>query len=403
MRRKQLFLAFIICSLAGGMIASSCSSTSLIPASSNNTIQKTIKIGLLLPLTGPYTTDGKIFRKAMELALDMDNWQIGGYPVKLVIEDEGGQDPAMALEKAKKLVQSDKVNLMLGPYNSSSALTVLPYTSSLPVVNIKWSKPISNKSELANSYAFWTSPMSQDITYPLGLYIYRKGIQQVTILGTNETLALDYIEGFKTAFKSQGGKIAQEQWAPPGETDFTRYLSNLSPATGFVCAILGYEARTALLKQYEELGLYKKMPVFLAETGTLSPETLQALGDDIIGITGVEGYLPEADNAENARYTAAYLQKYGEEPPGTAVNAYNCMRVVIEALKSTAGNTDPNILKAALLNLNIELPTGPFRFSEGRVGIYTLYVREVVNESDHLGWKIKQEYPLIETHQRTYP
>jgi branched-chain amino acid transport system substrate-binding protein len=74
-----------------------------------------VKIGILLPLTGTDAQIGENVRNSMELAVDLENGQISGHPVKLIFEDEGDQDESIALVKAKKLVQSDKVDLILGP------------------------------------------------------------------------------------------------------------------------------------------------------------------------------------------------------------------------------------------------------------------------------------------------
>jgi branched-chain amino acid transport system substrate-binding protein len=237
-----------------------------------------IRIGILLPLTGPDAALGKAFRNAIELALKMESPDISGKSVRVIIEDEGGVYHALALEKVKKLVQSDKVDLILGPYNGESGLAVLPYTSSLPMVNLKWSVPISNKSELGNSYGFWTTPLYQDITYPLGLYVYNQGIDKVTILGTNESLALDFVEGFKSGFKVNNGQVIQEQWTAPEEPSYTPFLKNLFPADALICATLGDAAKVKLFKEYAELGLFQQLPVFIAETGALSPSTLQEMG-----------------------------------------------------------------------------------------------------------------------------
>jgi len=372
--------------------------------SPSSTPVQPVRIGMLLPLTGPDAPSGESFRNAFDLVFDPEEKElINGHPVEVILEDEGGRNPALAVEKARKLVQSDKSGVIVGPFHGASALAVLNYTSSVPVVNLRWSEPVANKTELGNKYAFWTTPLYQDYTYPLGLYAYYKGITSITMLGLNEPLALDYAEGFKSAFKAVGGKIVQEQWLAPQETHYGNYLANLFPAKGLVLIVPGDEAKTALFKEYARLGLDKKYPVFLAEPRSLSRSASQQIGDVLIGVTAIEAYLPESDYPQNVAYRNAYQQKYKTDPPEEAYKAFNCARILREALISTGGNTDADVLKAALLKLEVDLPTGPFRFSRGRIGIQTLRVREIVKRDGELDWETRMEYTLFETRQETYP
>jgi len=365
---------------------------------------KPVRIGILLPLTGPDAPSGESFRNAFDLVFDPEQEEnINGHPVEIILEDEGGRNPTLALEKARKLVQYDKSGVIVGPFHGASALAVLNYTSSVPIVNLRWSEPVANKTELGNKYAFWTTPLYQDYTYPLGVYTYYKGVTSITIMGINEPLALDYAEGFKSAFKAVGGKIVQEQWLSPQETQFGNYLANLFPAKGLVLIVPGEKAKTALFKEYARLGLNKRYPVFLAEPRSLSRSASQEIGDVLIGVTAIEGYLPESDYPQNIAYRNAYQQKYKTEPPEEAYKAFNCARILREALISTGGNTDADILKAALLKLEVDLPTGPFRFSRGRIGMQTLRVREIVKHEEELDWETRMEYTLFETRQETYP
>jgi len=279
MKKKSIFMTAVIICLTLLLLCAPFS-----PASAKS--GKAIKIGILLPLTGPYAMWGKMFRNSMEVALDQVNWQVAGRKVELRIEDEGGEDVSMALEKAKKLVEADRVGLLMGPFYGGSAFSVLPYTSSIPMVNVKWSEPGKDKNELGNKYAFWVSPSYCDTTYPLGLYAYEEdGVRTVVSIGSDYACGYDFVAGFTDAFKSKGGKVVQQQWAPLTETDYSPYLSNLKMADAMVVGTLGPQAKLTLFAQYDQLGLFKKMPIYIAEGGTLPPPLMQEMGDKIIGIT----------------------------------------------------------------------------------------------------------------------
>jgi branched-chain amino acid transport system substrate-binding protein len=403
-KRKALFgallMLFLVLPLAGAILVSACArpvNTASTPAANE------VRIGLLLPLTGKDAELARPLRNALESALYLENWQVEGRPVKIVIEDEGAGDSAIALEKAKKLIQSDRVNVIIGPYNRDAALSVLSYTSSVPIINLKWTEAIANQSELGNKYAFWTAPLLQDDTFPLGLYAYSQGIQRVSVLGTNDDRSLDFVQGFKDAFKLYDGRVVQEQWAGPGDINLTPYLAKITPAQALVCAMAGDDIKKAFYDQYFASGQYRTMPTIFAETSSLSQTLIQSMGDMLVGSLGVEKYLPESTHPENARFRFVYEKQFGQAPPDFSVEAYNCMRVLLEALKTTHGDPKPDVLKQALLKLEFELPTGTFLFSDGRVGVRTIYVRHVVKDKGQLTWEVLREYSMMATHQQTYP
>jgi branched-chain amino acid transport system substrate-binding protein len=347
---------------------------------------------------------GNMFKNSMELALDEAKWEAAGKPIKLVIEDEGGEDVTMALDKAKKLVQSDKVGMVMGPFYGGSAFSVMPYTSSLPIVNVKWSQPGIRKEELGNKYAFWVPQTYNDNTYPVGLYAYEvKGIKSVVTLGSDYSCGYDFMQGFTDAFKAKGGNVVQQQWAPLTEQDYTPYLSALKPADALVLSTLGPPNHLAVIKQFGELGLSKKMSIFIAEVGTMPPPIMQQLGDKIIGVTGVEKFMPSLESPEAKRFLQAYTNKYKEEPDDKACDAYNGMKVVLAALNTTGGDTKPDTLKQALLKVELELPTGKFKFSEGRIGMQPLRVCEIQKIGGKYGWKVMKEYSPEPPHYQTYP
>ncbi len=398
MKKKSIFLTVMIVCLAMILVAMPAS-----PGYAKSKDKNVIKIGALVPLTGPFAMWGKMFQNSMELVLDEKGWKVAGKKIEFIVEDEGGVDVSLALEKAKKLVEADKVDIMMGPFFGSSAFTVLPYTSSIPIVNVKWSEPGIEKDELGNKYAFWGAMSYYDNTYPLGIYAYEeKGIRTVISIGSDYACAYDFVGGFMDAFKSKGGKVIQQQWAPLTEADYSPYLSNLKEADAFVCGALGPPAKLPLFAQYDELGLFKKMPIFISEIGTLPPPVMQEMGDKIIGIIGIQKFLKD-NNQEAKKFFKSYVAKYKGEPDEKACDAYNGMTIVMEALRITGGNTDPDVLKKALLGVKMTLPTGPFQFSEGRIGMQPLRVVEVKKINGKLQWVPIKEYPPMKPHIKIYP
>lgn len=398
MKKKSVFLMGMILCLAVIL-----TTMPLSPGYAKSKDKNVIKIGALLPLTGPFAMWGKMFQNSMELVLDEAGWKVAGKKIEFIPEDEGGVDVSLCLEKAKKLVEADRVDIMMGPFFGSSAFTVLPYTSSIPLVNVKWSEPDKGKEELGNKYAFWVPMSYYDNTYPLGIYAYEeKGIRTVVSIGSDYACAYDFVGGFTDGFKSKGGKVIQQQWAPLTEADYSPYLSNLKEADAFVCGALGPAAKLPLFAQYDELGLFKKMPIFISEIGTLPPPVMQEMGDKIIGIIGIQKFLKDL-NPIAEKFFNSYVSKYKGEPDEKACDAYNGMQVVLKALETNGGNTDPDDLKKALLGVKMNIATGPFQFSEGRIGMQAVRVVQVQKVAGKLQWVPIKEYPPLKPHIKTYP
>jgi branched-chain amino acid transport system substrate-binding protein len=393
---KSCFLAAVFLGATAAAFACSEESVSLAPTS--DLPGNTIKIGVMLPLTGANDKLGWSLEQAINLALDFESGQVAGKSVKLIIEDEGDRDSAVALDKAKKLVQSDKINLMLGPVQPNIASAILPYLASIPLIDIKFTAPLSN-AETRNDYVFWTAPRFQDYTYPLGTYAAGKGLKTVDSIGTDSPEGTAYTEGFVLGFQNGGGKLIQQQWVPTTYSEYKLQITSLMAADATISAILGESPRAVFLKEYQDTPAFQNVPLIMLEPNSFSPEIIQQASDSLIGTLGIQGYSPTLNNPENQKFVQAYQSKYGVLPDKQLCEAYNGMRVVIEALKATQGDTNPNNLKAALLKTRINLPTGQFLFSQARTGLQPLRVYSIQRVNGVLQWVIDKEYPAAEHYQ----
>ncbi|MBW1801177.1 MAG: ABC transporter substrate-binding protein, partial [Deltaproteobacteria bacterium] len=170
-----------------------------------------------------------------------------------------------------------------------------------------------------------------------------------------------------------------------------------------VVGTLGPPAKLTLFAQYDQLGLFKKMPIYISEIGTLPPPVMQEMGDKIIGIKGVEKFLPSLTSPEAQKFLKSYQAKYKSNPDDKACDAYNGMKVVLAALQATGGDTEPDTLKKAMLKVKLNLPPGPFQFSAGRIGMVPIRVCEVQRVGGKLQWVPIKEYPGKAPHVKTYP
>jgi branched-chain amino acid transport system substrate-binding protein len=358
----------------------------------------------MLPLTGTNAVLGENLSHAIQLALDFENGQVAGYTIKLIIEDEGDHDSAAALDKAKKLVASDKIDLMLGPYQANFASAILPYLASLPMIDVKFTSPLS-QDEIKNDYCFWTAPRFQDYSYPLGIFASANSIKTISSIGSDSPAATGYTEGFVLGFQNSGGKLIQQQWVPITSTNFISSISELGTTDATLCGVLGDPAKSIFLTEYTQFTALQNVPVFLLEPNSFLSQVPQELDFDnnLDRVMAIQGYTPSLDNTENQKFVQAFQSQFNIVPDAGICEAYNGMRIIIEALKETGGNTNPSVLKQALLKTQINLPTGQFRFSQNRTGLEPLRVCSLRQIDNVLQWVYLKEYPTAEYYQPLIP
>ncbi|HLB12676.1 MAG TPA: ABC transporter substrate-binding protein [Dehalococcoidia bacterium] len=351
-----------------------------------------VKIGALMDLTGPLSGAGQWVKTGIEFRMEEAGYEVAGKKVELIIEDDAS-DTAKALEKAKKLVETDKVSLILGPLHAGAALAVAPYVSSAKVPNLSISG-LAWDWTAKFDYTFGPSGSLRQATKAMGWYAYEAlGLKNVTTIGTDFVAGYAYIGGFADGFKEKGGTIVQQQWAPTGTPDFSPYLTALKPADATVAWIVGTDV--PFLKQYEQYGLYKKMPLHASTmSGFAEPVTLKEVGDSALGIQGQSYYTALIDSAENKPFVERFTKKLGRPPTALEVQAYVAASFALEALKITGGDTAPDKLSKALMGLKLNTPMGPISFDPtSRFGIRTAYIVEATKVGGEWVQKVIKAYP----------
>ena len=362
-----------------------------------------IKIGALLPLTGPFAMWGPWFERAHRYALDEVNWEVAGRPIQLIIEDEGGTDSTVAMEKARKLVEQDKIDVLFGPFWGPSRLPVFPYLEQLKKVSIGFT--CATQEEIKYDYHFEGQQGMVDINYPLGRYAAEDlGLKTIATIAWDIESVHDFVGGFVKGFEEGGGTVVQQQWTEVGAADYTPYLLALKPSDGVAVMCAGAEGQMKILSQAYELGIPQKVKWFVCGTAELeSPEVRAELGDKGVGAYYSGPWLASIDTPENKQFIADYKAKVGVAPTAWDHLKYEETRVLLAALKATGGDPDGDKLKKALLELKIDLPSGPFLFDEGRIGVRNFYVGQVQKVGGEYVGAVVKAYPTQHTTLKIYP
>jgi branched-chain amino acid transport system substrate-binding protein len=386
----MLVLACLPVLAACGSAETSGSSESSATTGESEASADVVKIGVFLPLTGPEAFFGPLFRDAIELAMaEVDN-QVAGKQIELIMVDDAS-DLASAQTKARKMVTSDKVSLVLGPLNSAVMAGLGPYfaQNKVPMIAL-----LNQPLELGETGWLWTPQSSlKGVAYPGGEYAAKElGIKTASMHGADYVAGREILAGFAEGFKANGGSIVNETYAPLGASDFGSFVSDLGDADAFVSWRPDTELN--LLKQY--IASDKRPNTLLGLGDVLAENQLREVGKDLEGTVAPLTYSWRLDNPTNKQWVEAYAERYDREPVAQIdLGGYEAIKTAIGALEATGGDTDPEKLREALRNLELDSPAGTVRFDENGFGIRTVFMLRAEKIDGKLGWNVIDEFPDV--------
>lgn len=355
-----------------------------------------VKVGLLVPYTGVFTSNGVDITRGAELYLDEVGWKAGGREIKLIKEDSemNGQ---VGLQKTRRLVESEKIDILTGVVSSTVAYAIRDY-----VVGNKLPFIISNAGardltrEDGSEYIFRVSFANGQYEYPFAKYMVDTlNIRKVVVMAPDYAAGLEKAEGFMIGFKKAGGEVIQEIYPKLGTTDYGPYLTQVKDADA---VFVHFSAADSIkfVKQYDEYGLKNKLPLFSA--GDLVDESsLPGQGDSALGITSALHYSAALTTPENQKFVKNYTAKYGEGPNMFAEQGYVSAQVIVKALDATGGNTsDKAQLLAAIRKVQFDAPRGPFKFDQKTQNvIFNTYIRKTEKINGKLVNSVIETIPNI--------
>lgn len=330
-----------------------------------------IKIGGLYGFTGYMSPVAEEVSRGLKLAVEKFMPTVAGRPIQLIFEDTGSK-PDLALQKAKKLVERDKVSILFGPVNGGHAMAVSAYTDKMKIPFIAVG---TNTGALITDreWCWITSGALEGVSFPVGTYAYKElGYRTCTVLATDREVGHEFMDGFFLSFKELGGKVIQEQWFPPGTTQFAPYVAKLEKAD-FMATWIGDADGIAGFPTIREMGV--KMPIVQVEHGgaMLSPKAAQQIGKSLVGVTTATWYVHSIDNPKNNAFVKEYQKVYGDVPGSFAGAAYEGVEIIVNALKATSGDTSPDKLRKALMQ-PVDTLSGRIEWTKDHSGIHPIFI-----------------------------
>jgi len=356
-----------------------------------------VKIGCLITQSKALSVLGTNVLDGMSFYFEQTGWQAGGRKITLVKEDDEA-NPQLGLEKIKKMVENDKVDLVTGPIGSNVALAILAYvkqSGSILIVDGAGVNAVTRKHKGPN--IFRTSTTSWQSNAPAGGWIYKNVAKEVVVVASDFSGGHEAINAFKEGFVSVGGTIVKEVYPPFNNNDYSAYLAGIKliGAPNVYVYMVGADA-VRFITQFNEFGLKKTINII--GTGFMvEDDALPAEGDAALGIITGLHYASTLDTPVNKKFVADYKAKYNQYPGCYSEYGFVCARVIAEALKATQGDTsDKKKLEDAIRNVKFAAPRGPFRFDpETQNVIHNIYIREVVRGKDRLENKVLATIPDV--------
>ena len=378
--KKRFFLS--------GLMAAAVLATSGAALAQSNTF----KIGLILPMTGPFASTGKQIEAAARLYIAQNGDTVAGQKVELIVKDDTSA-PDVTKRIAQELVVNDKVNVLAGFGLTPLALATAPIATQSKTPMVVMSAATSSITQ-ASPYVIRTSFTLPQAAVAMGDWAPKNGIKKVVTLVSDYGPGIDAEKYFKERFVLNGGEVPESLRVPMRNPDFAPFLQkvrDIKPDALYVFLPSGIGA--ALMKQFAERGL-DKAGIKLIGTGDITDDDiLNGMGDVALGVVTTQHYSASHNSAVNKKFVAAFEKaNAGMRPNFMAVGGYDGMRVIYEAAKKTKGGSGEALLEAMKGQL-FESPRGPmFIDAQTRDVVHNIYIRKVEKVNGEL---FNQEFDVI--------
>lgn len=376
--QKRLFLS----SLA--VAAAICSAPTM--------AQDKFKIGLILPMTGPFASTGKQIEAAVKLYMAQNGDMVAGKKVELIVKDDTSA-PDVTKRIAQELVVNEKVSVLAGFGLTPLALATAPIATQSKTPLVVMAAATSSITE-ASPFIVRTSFTLPQAAVGLADWAPKNNIKKVVSLVSDYGPGIDAEKYFKDRFTFNGGQVVETLRVPMRNPDFAPFLQKVRDAKpDAVYVFVPSGAGAALMKQFAERGL-DKAGIRLIGTGDVTDDDiLNAMGDVALGVTTSHHYSASHNSPLNKKFVEAFTKaNAGLRPNFMAVGGYDGMRVIYEAAKASKGAGGQALLDA-MKGQVFESPRGPmFIDAQTRDVVHNIYIRKVERVGGQL---FNQEFETI--------
>jgi len=351
--------------------------------------QETIKIGVLATLEGPFAAGGQDGMRGVDLAVKERNGMVAGKKIEL-LKASSDAKPDVAVNATRKLVEQDKVQIMVGPLSGSEGIAVKDYSKTQPGITFINGSSGAQATTLVNPSPNFFRFNSEGAQWMVGVGEYAlktKGYKKMALIAEDYAFPYSQVQGFMAEYCRLGGKMTQKLWVPLGSKDYSSVIARIPPDVDALLIVLGGSDAVNFLTQYEQAGGDKPM---IGGSITVDQTVLNFRGkrrESLLGTVSAGPIADAYDGAEWKKFVADYKTNFKDGFPSPSLFAYVYyvnMKAALDALDQVKGDLSGGQAKyrEALAKMTLKTPTGDVKLDENRQAIATTFITEVAKAPD---------------------
>ena len=339
-RRLQITVTAVVFGLAAVVIA---------PFGDRAEAAKVLRLGVLGPLTGDLAFGGQFQLKGAQLQAELLNKMQNKIKIEIIAEDDESKCD-VSVSAARKLIARDKVHALLGAWQSTCTLAIVPITAAakIPQYTTSVAGPITQQG---SKWIFRVAVPTKGLNIATITYAVKKlGLKKVAILSSNEEVGKSFSASTVAVLKTHGLKPVTRQEYARGDKDFTGQLGRIK-ATGADAIIMatGFQEQAIIARQVKELGM--KVRLLGGDTIGGNPKFVDLGGKHVEGLVFATTFIPVSSDKRLAPFMKAYIAKFNERPDPWAGEFYDAVGLIFEAVKANGYVPDSKQIGAFTRNL----------------------------------------------------
>jgi branched-chain amino acid transport system substrate-binding protein len=361
--------------LGGGALLLGASAVGL-PQLARAQAQK-IKVGFMLPYTGTFAQIGNAIEAGFRMAVAEQGGKLAGREVEFIkLDDES--EPSKGVENASKLVQRDKVDVIVGTVHSGVQMGIQKVARETGVLCLIPNAGVHAATRaLCAPNVFRTSFSNSQPTLALGKPMMDKGLKKAVWISWKYAAGEEAFEGFKDSYTKAGGTIVKDLWLPFPNVEFQALLTEIASLKpdAVACMFAGAGAGK-FITDYARAGLKGKIPLW--GSGFLTEGVLDAAGPAADGIMTTMHYSDSLDTPRNKQFRTDYAKMFKSQPDVYSVQGYDAGQLLAIGVKAVNGdlNAKPALYKA-MESATIDSPRGKWTMSKAHNPVQDFYLRVV--------------------------
>lgn len=347
-----------------------------------------VSVGFIAGLTGTAAAPASDMRNGFELFWEQENHEVAGREVELFVEDDEGE-PDVGLSAARRLVEQENVDVVVGPHFAHVGLAVGEY---LETVETPMIYPIPASEEFLLDPVdtmFLAGGTAAQYTHPLGKWAAQEAGLSAATISSDYTFGHEIAAGFAATFTDYGGEIENQMWPPLGTTDYGPFASEIAEGD-YDVVFNGLQADDAVVFQeaWADYGLNEDGPTLVSSPSTMDQSLVRTMKETADGAISSGHFAEGRGEGDTADFVEAYEEANGEIPGYYAASGYFGAQLVAAALEELDGEIpDANAFIDAAGAVDLDDSVfGPATVDENGNLVLDVYMRQVKQRDDGAYW-----------------